>query len=281
MAGNSLFPERASIYLSDIRLIPRTLHFCYFGLDTPWQDFSLVYYLAIKSAIEFIQPEKVFFYNTVEPQGRYWEAIAPRVERIQCEPPREIYGRPLYHYAHQADVVRLQRLYQAGGIYLDMDTICLRPFDSLLKHPCVLGIQDYPYPKKGLCNAVILCEPHSAFIEEWLKSYDRFRSTNKHHYWDEHSVLVPWDLAKMTGDNQSGRSDLHVEPVESFFRPGWWPGEQERLFARNEPFPQAYCYHLSRSQSQDLYLKKITEEYIREVDTTYNVAARKFLPNLS
>jgi len=262
-------------------MIPRTLHFCYFGFDSAWQDFSLVYYIAIKSAIEVIKPDKIFFHNAIEPEGKYWNAIAPHVERIHCEPPKEIYQRPLYHYAHQADVMRLQILLRTGGIYLDIDTICLRSFDSLLHHPCVLGIQDFPDPKRGLCNAVIMCEPHNTFIEEWLKSYSWFRSTGKQHYWDEHSVLVPWDLAKITKDNRSGRSDLHVEPVESFFRPGWWPSEQERLFAKNESFPHAYCYHLCRTQSQGVYLNQITEKYIRDQDTTYNVAARKFLPNLS
>jgi hypothetical protein len=85
----------------------------------------------------------------------------------------------------------------------------------------------------------------------------------------------------MTPEGKSGRTDLHVEPAESFFIPGWWPSELERLFERVEKFQHAYCHHFFETLSYKQYLETLTEQYILEIDTTYNLAARPFLPNLS
>jgi mannosyltransferase OCH1-like enzyme len=48
-------------------------------------------------------------------------------------------GRPLYHVAHKADVVRLQALKETGGIYLDLDTISVKTIDRLLDHPFAMA----------------------------------------------------------------------------------------------------------------------------------------------
>jgi hypothetical protein len=262
-------------------MIPRLLHFCYFGLDSTARNFPLVHYLAIRSAIECIRPEIVYFHNTREPGGKYWEALKSLVTRVPCEPPKQIFGRPLLHYSHQADIIRLQALIQTGGIYLDVDTLCRRRFDDLLPHSCVLGIQPLLDGTGGLGNAVILSEPHHPFLEAWLAAYKSFRSKGRDNFYDEHSVRIPWQLAGMTPAGTSGRKDLHIEPAESFFIPGWWPSDLARLFEQVEDFPRAYCHHLAESLSYRPYLETLTEQYILEVDTTYNLAARPFLPRLS
>lgn len=46
-------------------------------------------------------------------------------------------------WAFAADVVRLWALYHHGGIYLDTDVICFKPFDDLLdKSDCFIGKED-------------------------------------------------------------------------------------------------------------------------------------------
>jgi len=89
------------------------------------------------------------------------------VTAVLTKPPTEVFGRPLRHFAHRADVLRLLALRRQGGIYLDMDTLCLKPFSDLLEYPCVRG-------RPGLCNAVILSEPGGRFISAWLASYRQF-----------------------------------------------------------------------------------------------------------
>lgn len=51
-----------------------------------------------------------------------------------------IFGTPVKHYAHKADIVRMEALLRWGGIYLDIDVITLRPFDHLLDKDMVMGL---------------------------------------------------------------------------------------------------------------------------------------------
>jgi len=257
-------------------MIPRILHFCY-GFGEKPSEFPLPHYLAVRSAIHWVRPETVYVHNMHEPIGPYWEALRPLIQRVECDPPREIFGRPLRHYAHRADVVRLQALIRTGGIYLDIDTLCCRPWDDLLKFPCVLGRQiNSRHWQRTLCNAVMLSEPGNSFLHEWLDNYRTFSDSE----WDEHSVRLPYRLARVTPEGRSGRTDLHVEPPESFFRPSYMQDDLKQLFERAVSFPDAYCFHLWSGFSNARYLSTLTEQLVREVDTTYNLAARPFLPGL-
>ncbi len=257
-------------------MIPRILHFCHGFGDEPGV-FHLIHYLAIRSAVHWVRPEKVYFHHAHEPTGPYWEAARPLVDRVEHSIPRDIFGQELRHYAHRADVVRLRELIKTGGIYLDIDTICCRPWDDLLSHPSVLGVQRGSRGPEGLCNAVILSEPGNSFLQEWLECYRTFSGPQ----WDEHSVRLPYRLARMDSQRRSGRPDLHVEPSDSFFSPSFMQDDLKQLFERAVPFPRAYCFHLWSGFSFNRYLGTLTEKLIREVDTTYNLTARPFLPNLT
>jgi len=114
------------------------------------------------------------------------------VTLVQLTAPREIFGAPLAHVAHRSDVVRLQKLIEHGGIYLDADVLVQRDFDDLLNESVVLGREG----EFGLANAVILAEPNATFLVRWLDAYRSFRSKGKDEFWSEHSVLLPAKLAQ-------------------------------------------------------------------------------------
>jgi len=66
------------------------------------------------------------------PTGEWWERAKKFVTPIEVSVPRKIYGNKLYHYAHKADVLRILILLKFGGIYLDIDTVWIKPFKPLL-----------------------------------------------------------------------------------------------------------------------------------------------------
>ncbi len=182
-------------------MIPKALHYI-FGMSPseggkPW---SLVHYACLRSAIERIKPSDVFFYYEHEPSGPWWEITRGIVDAERITAPREIFGNPLVHYAHQADVVRLEKLLTRGGIYLDADVFVHAAFDDLLGHSAVLGKQVVDETEIGLCNAVILAEAHAPFLRRWRSEYRSFRSKGRDAYWDEHSVRIPFQLSKQFPD---------------------------------------------------------------------------------
>ncbi len=117
-------------------MIPKIVHFI-FGLNSDFghRPFSLIHNIAIKSAHDVIKPDKIFLYYKYKPcNNKYWDDITHLVELVEIEPPDEIFGNPIEHFAHKTCVTRLKKLIEFGGIYLDCDTLCINSFDNLLNN---------------------------------------------------------------------------------------------------------------------------------------------------
>jgi len=252
-------------------MIPNVFHFI-FGLEKKFgnKPFSIFHYLAIKSVLINNNPDKICFYYKYEPYGIWWDKIKGSIEKISVSVPRKIFGNKLYHYAHKSDVLRLLILIKFGGIYLDMDTICIQSFSSLLNHQCVMGEERFQGNVCGLCNAVILSTKESEFLRSWIDTYRYFRSTGYDRYWGEHSVKIPLLLARKIPEK------IHIETDRSFFYPSYTEEDLERLFVKCENFPNAFLFHLWESKSYEKYLLNLSEEYIKSVDTSYNSIARRY-----
>lgn len=259
--------------------IPKIIHFVY-GFKEQTEEFELYRYIAIKSAYDINKPDKIYFYYYYEPYGYWWDKIKNILTLQKVNPPTQIFGNNIYHYAHQADIIRLEKLIEYGGIYLDMDTICLKSFDDLLDYDFVMGTQSNSDNTNiyGLCNAIILSKPNSKFALEWYNTYKTFRSKGRDEYWDEHSVIKPLELSK--------EYCLHIKILSSnsLFYPLWYDineilfneeynKEEYKKFIKN-----SYSIHLWDTYSNN-YLKKLTEFDILNKNTLYNIFSRKFLRN--
>ncbi len=55
------------------------------------------------------------------PTGPWWDLLAPQLTLIKTTVPDSYLGRPISHFAHKADVLRLLAMKHSGGIYLDID----------------------------------------------------------------------------------------------------------------------------------------------------------------
>lgn len=275
-------------------MIPNMLHFV-FGMaaDFGGKPFSLVHYLSMKSAVELNKPVTAYFHYQYEPEGEWWERAKPLLILNKITAPESIMGNKLYHVAHKADVVRLQVLKESGGIYLDLDTISVKPLCELLNNRFVIGqelkaqfvpqnwrqhlklklglLKRNKNGSTGLCNAVLLSEKNSEFVNLWLQRYKNFRSRGRDRYWNEHSVLVPQRLAEQFPDRltQCGPFAFHY--------PLYDDAGLKAMFVEVNEFPEAYLHHLWESFAWEKYLSKLTAAHIQSEETTYNRIARRFL----
>jgi hypothetical protein len=279
-------------------MIPNIFHFIYgFNKNDSIKPFPLAYYLAIRSAAEINKPEEILFHYQYEPVGEYWEAVKPYLTLNMLTAPDQFMGRSLFHFAHQADVIRLQTLYNTGGIYLDLDTICVKPFTGLLENRFVIGKELHlPYrpknyrqklklavrkklglaeqlinPAPKLCNAVLLAEKNSEFVKIWMDQYRSFRSRGHDKYWNEHSGKVPMKLALKFPEL------VTLMNPYAFHYPLYNKKGMQELFEEVHHYPEAFVHHLWESFSWEPYLSKLTVPDIRQRDTTYHLYSRKIL----
>jgi hypothetical protein len=255
-------------------MVPDTVHFI-FGLreDFGGKPFSFLHYLAVRSAAEVHRPSRILFHHRYRPSGEWWDKSLPYLTPVAVEPPSEVFGRKLRHYAHQADVLRLEILLREGGVYLDMDVLSLRSFRPLYPRGFVMGRQydgRWGKGRPGLCNAVMLAEPEHPFVRKWHESYRSFRSWGKDYFWDEHSVKLPLRMAR------ENPSLIHVEEEGTFFYPG--VKEPEVLWSdRPADFGRAWCVHLWESTFWwDRYLKKLDPAFLRESPVNFARLFRRY-----
>lgn len=200
--------------------IPSIVHFV-FNPGESYQPFGLIQYLSIASALNVLKPMRVLVHYRTQPSGFYWDMIKAHVELIRVREVNLIFDRPVRHYAHKADVIRLESLMEHGGIYLDLDVVVLRPFTSLLIHEFVMG-QEGENARYGLCNAVILANKDSHFLRRWYESYRSFNDS----CWSCHSVQMPRALS------QSHPSEIHVVGHKTFFWPLWDGMGRQEIFSK-------------------------------------------------
>lgn len=261
-------------------MIPNIIHFTFgFREDFGGKPFSFIHYLAVKSAHDRNRPEAIKFYYQYEPSGEWWEKSKPYLTLIRIEPPAEVFGNKLYHFAHQSDVLRLQILIREGGIYLDLDMICLNSFEPLRKFSCVLGRES----SVGLCNAVMMAEPGAPFLKRWLETYRSFRSKGHDEFWSEHSVDRPMQLAAEHPE------EIHIEDDFAFFWP--WINQAPLLFRERKPagkpdlkhaavnylLSKAYAMHLWETLWWDAHLRELSPDTVLNKHTAFAAVCRRIL----
>ena len=253
-------------------MIPKIIHFIY-GLEADFagKEFGFAHWVAIRSAVKLNPGYKIYYWYSHLPSNYYFEDVKKYIELRKIDPPEEIFGNRLHHVAHKADVVRLRVLKEMGGIYLDIDTITVKCFDDLLDNQCVMAKEVLEGKgEMGLCNAVILSEPNSKFINEWYLKYKTFRSKGRDEFWGEHSITMPLALSRDIPES------ITVLPCEAFFYPDWSPVGLRKMFCENLEFPGAYVHHLWESFSWGA-LCATNEKNITYLDNSYVELIKKNL----
>ena len=272
-----------------INPIPNHFHFV-FGLKRQWESFHILYYLCLESCWQVNQPDKIYFHYHHLPHGKYWDKIKDRLTLIKVDPIDFVSEfkyedkaiRP-FRYAHHSDFIRLQALLEYGGVYADMDTLFINKApENLYRNDCVMGrendiiCQKTNVQKASLCNAYIMAKPNSDFIRTWLEKLPAaFDGT-----WSNHSCTLPHELS------QEHPEWIHVESERAFFSIMWTIEDLQKLFESCESdWDKAYSIHLwshlwwkkSRRDFSPTHAGMFNEKYIKTVDTTFNLVARRFL----
>lgn len=245
---------------------PKIIHFIWMSNGAPF-ELSLIHYIAIKSAATVNPSYKIILHTDGKPTGLYFDKLKDRIEINYVEPINSVYGIEISRFEHKSDVLRLNILRKMGGVYLDLDIITLRSFDSLLTNKAVMGRE--VHERESVCNAVVISPKNGYFINQWLKEYKNFHNNQ----WNEFSCVAPYDLSRTMQDHVS------ILYEKAFFNPNWF--KLDELFEKTVDHPDAYVYHLwNHLAKREGYIQRITVDYIRNVENTFNLIARKYITDL-
>lgn len=250
-------------------MIPNKLH--YVHLSRGGREWKLHHYLSVKSAYNRGDFSSIIIWVDDEPEGKWWGLTKKMVSLEKVEPPTEIFGKPIIQQAHKSDVLRLQILLEYGGIYVDTDTIFVKPFLPLLNNKFVLGQQNVN-GSEGLCPAVILSEPNSVFGQQWLAGFATSFGGGPpgSSTWCTHSVAYPLWLSKQIPN------EVTILDHEAFFWPLYHQSHMKMLFEQKHIFSNAYSHHLWESSGKK-YLDTFTEDIILEQDTSFTTLVKDLI----
>lgn len=256
----------------DGQKIPKIFHFIYMYKN---KEISFSEAISVLSAQHFNKGWKIIFHCYEKPIGPF-ASLLPKDIIFNYVENFDFYKfSQIHHAAHKADILRLISLQETGGIYLDLDTICVKSFSELRNFPAAMGIQaatEASAPK--LCNAVIISSMESDFIKKWLNEYKFFRSKGRDILWDFHSGVIPFRIYI--------KNDKLVEILEhdAFFFPLWHDLSrmllEENSMKYSKHFQSNFCFHLWNEFTKE-DLKKITPEWINTSKSYYAHISKEVL----
>lgn len=223
-------------YKYNYNMIPNIVHYI-FGLKEQNEDFLFVYYIAVYSCYLINNPENIFFYYHYEPYGKWWNELKkiPSITFKKVNIPNKFKNFDIIHTAHKADILRMIFLKNIGGIYLDIDTICVKPWKDLLKYKVVLGLET----EKRICNAIMFTEKNSEFFKKWVYNYEFFFNPNG---WGEASLDLPFLLYN------ENKELVELKDSSYFFSPLY--NEINKIFDEENNIPEnLITLHLWESYS--------------------------------
>ena len=147
------------------QLVPNVVHYVWYSRG----ELSFVGFMSLLSVIRFINPCLIIFHGDTTPYGRYWDFIvniSPIFIHLKRDRPQTVFGQQVGFSEHSGDIMRIEALLKYGGIYMDTDTVLVRPIDELRKYACVMSTQ---YRKLG--SAFILAEKNATFLQKWMDGY--------------------------------------------------------------------------------------------------------------
>jgi hypothetical protein len=178
------------------------IHFIWLT-QTGSRPFSFINALAVRAAsIHHYTDDMVMWCNEIPRNNPNWNMVKDLFEVRHIDAPNEIDGIPLEHIQYKADVLRLRILQEHGGIYLDTDSLLLKPLTPLVGPEIVLA-QESP---DSIAMSPIIAKPGAEFIKCWL---ERIPAALEIGTWAYHAVNLPVEISKVC--------ECDIRPQQEFF----------------------------------------------------------------
>ncbi len=248
--------------------IPNIFHFINIGP----REFNIMHFISIMSAYKLNKPDKIYLYCDHDQKNNfYWEILKDILTIEKIKAPKVYKGISLYSYQYQADIIRMEKLIERGGIYMDLDMLSIKSITEFLKHNIVMGVEVCKDPNSinmsdfgTLTNAIILTEPNNKFIKHW---FNLISDNLLGKPWAYHAVCLPYKILKEKKDE----FDVVLKPTKTLcpfcFRKDYIFNKNTKHLIKN--LKDSHTIHLWETIWHSAYISKFSVEYFNTQDNIF------------
>lgn len=250
-----------SLYPKNNSPIPKIIHLIYFkGID-----FVKYHYACVLSILKHMPNYKIIIYNDEEPVGNeYWDKIKRFVTIEKTIPPSHFDDFPLKYIQYKADVIRLEKLYEHGGIYLDLDMLIVKNFESIINNGGDFYIShENTNSSDLLINCFLASKPKNGFILKWLETFKSGLRMNNWAYHIRNSNKLLLDK------NKHYMVKYNIKILNSeYFLPFKWEEREKFIHIKQNLTDNIHGIHLFETiLHNELYNNTYINEIVSELDT--------------
>ncbi len=258
-------------------LIPNIAHIVWIGGG----EMDYLFYLCVLSLIYVAEVEKVYIHGDAPPTGLLWMRIKdnPRLHLIFRETPKLVYGTQVNIISHVTDVWRVDFMIRYGGIYVDTDTIFVRPLDRDIRAYDAVGSYDWTYwnsPFPDTINfGVAIGKRNAKYWKMFQESMKWFIDAD----WSWNGLRQPYRIKERHPELVLIDPHLQVICYEFKCHPTWWPDyHNESLHHLNSPSikdwqKDAYAFHFTLPTPPEL----LSEDNLLSANSMFGEIGRNVL----
>lgn len=209
-------------------MIPKTIHYCWFGEDA-------------------IPIEQMAYIEDWKKRHPDWQFIFWNEDNAPLEIPYLKKAKELRNWANMSNYVRLYSIKEHGGIYLDTDIKLVKDLTSLLDNDCFFGFEEFNEQDNtlGVNNAIFGAKKNHDFIttchDDLLVKFDGSEEANLSSPRLTTELLIR--LKGLSEYKEQLLGDIKLYPIEYFY-----PIHYSEAYKLNEfekyIFPQTIAVHV-------------------------------------
>ena len=188
-----------TIHSHHTRRTPKIFHTILISKDGKMRpEMTMLHYCSLKS-IRFHHPTWVINLYVTKgalPTGIWYERAKFEldivVQELDSAEFDEYMGSKIEYFTHKTDVLRLIKLQEVGGVYIDLDVLVLNSFEPLRITGEYIATREDDADRLG--SGVMISPPNNTFLTDVAAGYRTFRSKGRDEYFVETIQERPFKL---------------------------------------------------------------------------------------
>jgi len=213
-------------------------------------ELSLPDYIAVSTALVVHQCRPTLWTDGKIPKTRWYDKISKIADIITFDK-KYLNTFESYWGINKMDYLRYCLMYDYGGLWLDLDTLCVKPFHSNFPlNKLVVGMQD-----ENRCNGAIM---YASNIQNEDVEKLRNRCIAKSDTTGGHGVLGPELITQYSIDEPT--QDMIICPQEYFYKYNW--KQFDKIYGDGELTNDVFVIHLwgSLKPTKDIITRELLEQ---------------------